>query len=61
MKVMRKSALGYRRPRTLGELLALAFDISPSRAAAVKMVQQWMRGDDVHFDSKMNSGNERVG
>lgn len=61
MKVVRKSALGYRRPRTLGELLALAFDISPNRAAAMKMVQQWMRGDDVYFGSRMNLENERVG
>lgn len=44
MRKMRKSAMGVRSPRTFGELVALAFDICPSRAAAVKLVGQLLRG-----------------
>ncbi len=54
--VMRKSANGVRGPRTLGELVTLAFDVSPNRAAAVKLVGQLIRGGAVHFGGSMSSG-----
>lgn len=56
MRKMRKSVNGIRSPRTLGELVTLAFDVSPNRTAAVKLVGQLIRGRIVHFGSGVNSG-----
>jgi hypothetical protein len=54
---MRKTANGVRGPRTFGELVTLAFDVSPNRAAAVKLVGQLIRGRIVHFGGSVGSGN----
>jgi len=51
MRRMRKSANGVRGPRTFGELVTLAFDVSPNRAAAVKLVGQLLRGRVVQIGS----------
>ena len=56
MRKMRKMANGVRSPRTLGELVTLAFDLSPNRAAAVKLVGQLIRGRIVHFGGSVGSG-----
>ncbi len=57
MRKMRRTAGGVRRPRTLGELVTLAFDVSPTRVAAVKLVDQWIREHGVHFGGRMGSEN----
>ena len=44
MKKMRKTTIGVRGPQTFGELVTLAFDICPNRAAAVKLLGQLLRG-----------------
>jgi len=51
MRKMRKSANGVRGPRTFGELVTLAFDVSPNRAAAVKLVGHLLRGRVVQIGS----------
>ena len=49
MRKMKKAANGGGGPRTFGELVALAFNVSPNRAAAVKLVGQLIRERLVHF------------
>jgi len=51
---MRKSASGVRGPRTFGELVTLAFDVCPNRAAAVKLVGQLLRGRVVQIGGSAN-------
>lgn len=54
MRKMRKSGNGGRSPRTLGELVTLAFDVCPNRATAVKLVGQLLRGRFVHVGGSAN-------
>jgi len=54
MRKMRKSGNGGRGPRTLGELVTLAFDVCPNRTAAVKLVGQLLRARFVHIGSGAN-------
>lgn len=57
MRKMRKSAMDVRSPRTFGELVALAFDICPSRAAAVKLVGQLLRGGVIQMGAGSSQTN----
>lgn len=50
MRKMRKTTGSTRGPWTLGDLVTLAFDVSPSRAAAVKLVKH-LTGDRVVYFS----------
>lgn len=54
MRKMRKTGNGGRGPRTLGELVTLAFDVCPSRTAAVKLVGQLLRGRFMHVGGGAN-------
>lgn len=48
MKKMQKTAGNAHSPWTLGDLVTLAFDVSPSRTAAVKLVKH-LTGDRVAY------------
>jgi hypothetical protein len=56
MRKTRKVAGGVGGPWTLGELVTLAFDVSSSRSAAVKLVQQWTGGRCIHFANRLHPG-----
>lgn len=56
MKRMKSSAHGVHSPWTLGELVTLAFDVTPNRATAVKLLGVLLGGRAVHLRGKMNSG-----
>ncbi|MFA6564153.1 MAG: hypothetical protein WCV00_19780 [Verrucomicrobiia bacterium] len=56
MKKMKNSAHGVHGPWTLGELVTLAFDVTPNRATAVKLLGVLLGGRAVQLGGKMNSG-----
>lgn len=54
MKKMKKPAHGAGGPLTLGELVTLAYDITPNRASAVKLLEVLLGGHPIRV--RMNSG-----
>ena len=52
MRKMRKMAGNARGPWTLGDLVTLAFDVSPTRASAVKLVKMLTGERVIHFAGK---------
>ena len=56
MKKMKRSAQGVRSTFTLGDLVTLAYDVSPNRATAVKLVGLVLGGRGIHFGRHTNSG-----
>lgn len=47
MKKMKNSAHGVSSPWTLGELVTLAFDVTPNRARAVKLLGVLLGGQPI--------------
>jgi len=56
MKKMKRSAHGVHSPWTLGELVTLAFDVTPNRSRAVKLLGVLLGEQGFQFGGKMNSG-----
>jgi len=54
MKKMKKPAHGDGGLLTLGELVTLAYDITPNRASAVKLLEVLLGGHPIRV--RMNSG-----
>lgn len=52
MKRMKKTLHGVRGPRTWGELVTLAYDVTPNRATAVKLLSALLASRVVHFGRK---------
>lgn len=45
---MKKTTHGVRGPRTLGELVALAYEVAPNRASAAKLLGALLASRAVH-------------
>ena len=56
MKKMKKPMHGVRNPMTLGELVTLAYDVTPNRAMAAKLLSMLLEGRVVHLGRHGNSG-----
>ncbi|MBI5683763.1 MAG: hypothetical protein HZC54_01655 [Verrucomicrobia bacterium] len=55
MKKMKKSLHGGRSVCTLGELVTLAYDVSPNRATAMKLISTVLGSRGVHLGRPTHS------